>query len=135
MATIEKSVKVFNSDIDLTLSKNIYGDVPKLINAAAVKNRLYNKLFIGADEIPFDDKERPDIRDLIHGEVDDLSKVLIADIISGTIGLDDNVNVRNVEIDTNDDKNGYTATSEIEILYDNAGSVVENLGFTVITQE
>jgi hypothetical protein len=131
MATEVKSVKIYNSDIDFSLSKNIYGDVPKLINATSVKNRLYNRLFIGANEIPFDDNERPDIRDLIHGEVDDMSKVLIADIINNTLTLDDNVNVIDIKVDENEAGDGYNVTAQIEIIYANAGAIVETLGFEV----
>lgn len=129
--TTLKSVKVFNSDMDFSLEKNIYGDVPKLINSSAVKNRLYNKLFLSADEIPFDDDERPDVRDVIHGEMDDMSKVFIADIVKNCVTLDDNANIQNITVDQNDAINGYVVSAQVEILYDNAGGVVETLGFTV----
>lgn len=91
-------------------------DVSVLEDEEAVKNTLYNNLFIGEEERKYYDGNIASIEDLLFEEVDPITTRLIKNTIANATEKDDRIRrINNITIKFNDITNSYEVNLYIQL--------------------
>jgi hypothetical protein len=104
-------------DLDFTLdSSTSTNDFLTLEDEAAIKNTLYNNLFVGQYERKYYDGEIESIENLLFEPVDPITKRLLKNTISNAIDKDNRIKRLNkIELEYNDVEDAYYVKIKLEL--------------------
>jgi hypothetical protein len=125
------STTIVYKGLDISLEKNIYNDVPSVENFDSIKTTLYNNLLIQSSYIPFYEKDKLDINDVINMTNDVITQKFIQDCIQQAVNLDQRIKqIETLEI-TQLENDEYSWKIELEVSLNN-NTLTQSLPITLL---